>query len=1063
MYNVKTSTPNERIHQNTIDRVINEIPITQIAESYKLDLKKHGAGFVTLCPFHDEKTPSFTLTDSKGFYCHGCNEGGGNVELFKKLSGIDNFREAVEGLAEIFNIPIEYENQQQHQKQIPATKPKLIVATFPNIPNRAEVRIKQVGNDITEVKTIYQYSESQWIERIERYDTNNNRIKFSIPGRDKLDDKHIFPLHTDNNGNIVNKKGDKPWGFYCQGEAIKYGKNKRVLMPEGESCVEALRAIGIVAISRVGIGKGEEAIKRNFTALKDAEVAEVVLIADNDDVGLKECNKFKAWALEVGLNASVIPTKNLWSAAPEKGDVVDFLKQYPNTTQAEFLNLLEGAIRDIQDTEKPLINTSKTNHQVSGNTTTKPEQKHKKSTEGEVREALKKVETILLDFNFDEISQEIKIDQIRQELGIDGKLWATLRAKVNKKIRGEQLESELRTLLLIDDKIKLTQGLHDLSEKYRMAVNLISNLLKDLKLRNTTQQFEAMGLDDFFDETSDAVDYLIPGLLPKGESALLVASPKVGKTLLGIDLAFAVATGEDYFLGEKTKTGRVLLVSVDESRQSTKAKLIKRGFQKRDTENIRIVTQFEVSQLEKLEAEIEDFRPTLVIIDSLKRITKGSAISENSAEFSDVVYTISELCTRYGASTVLIHHSKKDNETIGVDNVRGSSAIVGALGNVWIMNRVAKEDPNNKKKFIYDPKDTRRQLYCYSRDSEGKAFNLEFNPENNSWDVAGEVGISDAELDERKNNKNRILSIMGANLPHYPEGLKGSFILDCLELEEPGAVSKSSMYVELNRLVSAKVIGSKPSEDSRGSLYFLFGFGHTTKQTQTDTSVNDESYHKNGNIPSPPPLTHPEFNSTSETTINKEFELGYKENKVGYKLVTSDFCNQGDVTNGNPQCEGVSDIETELVTSFGYKGGGGCAPDFVTKTDEPKTYTTELTDVTTFSDRIPDPIENKTTDFDALDIGVVLIAEFKELHVITARRCQQWLTHRGEYVSRAALQNQEFKVPTIGEMVTAIQKVIVHKNSDVARLLKVTYENDPNSLFCQAIATDEKLKEIYNL
>ena len=1065
MNNAKIATY-KRYHQNTVDRV-KAIPVTQIAEDRGLELKKSGNSFKALCPFHDEKTPSFVLTDGKGFNCFGCGESGDSIKLYMKLYDIDSFTEAVEGMARRFNVPVEMEpeNQQQYQKQTPAAKPKLIVATFPNIPTRAEVRIKQVGNDTTEAKTIYQYSETQWIERIERYDSNNNRIKFSVPGRE-LDNKHIFPIHTDNNGNTINKKGDKPWDFYCQGEAIRYGKNKRVLMPEGESCVEALRAIGIVAVSRVGIGKGEEAIKRNFTALKDAEIAEIILVADNDDVGLKECEKFKLWALDVGLNAFVIPTKTFWSEVPEKGDVVDFLKEYPNTTQAEFLKLLEGAIRDIQGAEKPLINTPKPVYQMSGNTTLKPEPKHKKpteGTEGEVREALTKIKNILLDFDIDDISQEIKIDQIRQELGIDGKLWDKLRAKINREVRADRMELELRTLLLIDDKIKLTQGIHDLSEKYRIAVNSISNLLKELKLRNTTQQFEVMGLDDFFDETSDAVDYLIPGLLPKGESALLVAPPKVGKTLLAINLAFAVATGEDYFLGEKTLTGRVLFVSVDESRQSTKAKLIKRGFRKSDAENIRIITQFEVSQLEKLEAEIEDFHPTLVIIDSLKRITKGSAISENSAEFSDVVYTISELCNRYGASTVLIHHSKKDNETIGVDNVRGSSAIVGALGNVWLMNRVAKEDPNNKKKFIYDPKDTRRQLYCYSRDSEGKAFNLEFNPENNSWDVTGEVGISDAELDERKNNKGRILSVMRANLPHYPEGLKGSQIFNCLDLEEPGAVSKSSMYIELTRLVNAKLIGSKPLENSRGSLYFLFGFGHTTKTPQTDTSVNDEPYHKNGNIPTPPPLIHPEINPTSETTVNKEFELGYKENNFGYKLVTSDFCNQGDVTNGKPWYDGVSDTETELVTSFGYKGGGGCAPDFVTKTDEPKTYTTTATDVTSFGDRIPEPVENKNTDFDGLDVGDVLIAEFKKLHLITARRGQQWLTHRGEYVSRTALQNQDFKVPTVGEMVTAIEKAYINQDSELAHLLAETFKNDPLSLFCQAIATDKNLEIIYTL
>ena len=114
-------------------------------------------------------------------------------------------------------------------------------------------------------------------------------------------------------------------------------------------------------------------------------------------------------------------------------------------------------------------------------------------------------------------------------------------------------------------------------------------------------------------------------------------------------------------------------------------------------------------------------------------------------------------------------------------------------------------------------------------------------------------------------------------------------------------------------------------------------------------------------------------------------------------------------------------------------------------------------------DRIPDPVENKNTDFDGLDVGDVLIAEFKELHIITARKGQQWLTHRGEYVSRTALQNQDFKVPTIGEMVTAIGKAYVNQDSELAHLLAETFKNDPLSLFCQAIATDKNLEIIYTL
>lgn len=590
----------------------------------------------------------------------------------------------------------------------------------------------------------------------------------------------------------------------------------------------------------------------------------------------------------------------------------------------------------VQKKNNNKIILSKSNNQTTGDTTMTPEHKQKqnKPTEENIREALAKVENILLDLNLDDISKDVKVNQIHEDLGVSLKLWAKLISRVNKKIRSVQLELELKSLALIDDKIKLTQGVQDLSEKYRMGINVIFNLIKDLRLKNTTQKFESINLVDFFDEVSETIDYLIPGLLPKGESALLVASPKVGKSLLAIDLAFAVATGEDYFLGEKTQTGKVLLVSVDESKQSAKAKLIKRGFRKSDVDNIRIITHFEVGQLEKLEAEIEDFRPVLVIIDSLKRITKGSVISENSAEFSDIVYSISETCNNYGASCLLIHHSKKDNETIGVDNVRGSSAIVGACGNTWIMNRVSKEDPNNKKKFIFDPKDTRRQLYCYSRDVESKAFNLEFNAENNSWDVAGEVGISETEADERKTNKERIISVIKMNLPHHPEGLKGAFILDCLELEQPGGISKSSLYVELSRLVSAKVVGSKPVENSRGLLYFLHGYGNTTKPTQTDTTIcniYNSAHDKNGNIPTPPPLIHPKCNLKSETTTTTDFDLGYIHNKVGYKLVTSDFCNQldvtkkeNDVTNVNAYIQGVSDINNHLVTSLDLVTSNSC-------------------------------------------------------------------------------------------------------------------------------------------
>ena len=66
----------------------------------KVTLKRRsGAEFAGLCPFHNEKTPSFTVNDKKGFYhCFGCGEHGDAVGFVMKTEGL-SFPESVEKLA----------------------------------------------------------------------------------------------------------------------------------------------------------------------------------------------------------------------------------------------------------------------------------------------------------------------------------------------------------------------------------------------------------------------------------------------------------------------------------------------------------------------------------------------------------------------------------------------------------------------------------------------------------------------------------------------------------------------------------------------------------------------------------------------------------------------------------------------------------------------------------------------------------------------------------------------------------------------------------------------------
>lgn len=70
-------------------------PIENIARD-KLEFKQAGKNFISLCPFHEEKTPSFYLyTETNRFYCFGCHEKGDVINLTMALHGLD-FKEAVE-------------------------------------------------------------------------------------------------------------------------------------------------------------------------------------------------------------------------------------------------------------------------------------------------------------------------------------------------------------------------------------------------------------------------------------------------------------------------------------------------------------------------------------------------------------------------------------------------------------------------------------------------------------------------------------------------------------------------------------------------------------------------------------------------------------------------------------------------------------------------------------------------------------------------------------------------------------------------------------------------------
>ena len=112
-----------RIRDEDIAAVRERSPIDEVVGEY-LQLKNAGGGSLKgLCPFHDEKTPSFNVTPARGlFYCFSCAEGGDVIKFVQKIDGL-SFIEAVERLAGRAGIELRYEQggyvpgQEQSQRR----------------------------------------------------------------------------------------------------------------------------------------------------------------------------------------------------------------------------------------------------------------------------------------------------------------------------------------------------------------------------------------------------------------------------------------------------------------------------------------------------------------------------------------------------------------------------------------------------------------------------------------------------------------------------------------------------------------------------------------------------------------------------------------------------------------------------------------------------------------------------------------------------------------------------------------------------------------------------------
>jgi DNA primase len=105
-----------RISESKIEEIRNSIDIVDVISQH-VQLRKRGKNFIGLCPFHSEKTPSFTVSEEKQiFHCFGCHTGGNVFKFLTEFHKI-SFVEAVQELAEQQGITIEFDKQEYTEQQ----------------------------------------------------------------------------------------------------------------------------------------------------------------------------------------------------------------------------------------------------------------------------------------------------------------------------------------------------------------------------------------------------------------------------------------------------------------------------------------------------------------------------------------------------------------------------------------------------------------------------------------------------------------------------------------------------------------------------------------------------------------------------------------------------------------------------------------------------------------------------------------------------------------------------------------------------------------------------------
>jgi DNA primase len=359
------------ISQNSIQQILGRLDITDVIGGF-VKLKKRGANYLGLCPFHNEKTPSFTVSPSKELYkCFGCGRSGNAISFIMEHEKY-SYPEAIRWLAGKYGIEIEETFQSDEQRQqLQAAESLFIINQFAQGFFIQQLFETDEGRDIglsyfkergfrediirkfqlgyspeqkdafTKEALAKQYNQELLI-RSGLIVTRNDQLADNYRGR------VIFPIHNHSGkvlgfGARILRSNDKAPKYINTPENEIYIKSKilygsyfaRQAIDKAEECLLVEGYTDVISLHQAGI---ENVVASGGTSLTPDQLRlirkytnNLTIIFDGDEAGVKAALRGLDLALEEGLNVKLV-------LIPDNDDPDSYVNKVGASAFRDFVN-----------------------------------------------------------------------------------------------------------------------------------------------------------------------------------------------------------------------------------------------------------------------------------------------------------------------------------------------------------------------------------------------------------------------------------------------------------------------------------------------------------------------------------------------------------------------------------------------------------------------------------------------------------------------------------------------------------------------------------------------------